>query len=269
MRWRVISDKTPLSGAENMARDEAIFKMVEEGISPPTIRLYRWKPSCISLGKHQEIEKELNLSSVRSQNIDIVKRYTGGRAVLHSNEVTYSVMAKNDVAAWSTKLQETYTEISSWLVQSMSSLSDELTLEKGELVVKTPRSEVAPACFASTAKSEIVFSGKKLVGSAQRRTRSAFLQHGSILVGPEHLEIAKLLKLGEASVSEYQANLKNNSCSFQEFGIDIYSEELQNILNQGFLKLFGLDENATYLDEEIVLTEKMKIKHELFSEGLK
>ena len=128
---------------------------------------------------------------------------------------------------------------------------------------------MAPACFASTARSEIVFSGKQLVGSAQRRNRSAFLQHGSILVGTEHLEIAKLLKLGEESVTEYQANLKNNSCSFQEFGIDIHSEELQNILNQGFLKLFELDENSKYLDEEIVLTEKLKIKHELFSEGLK
>lgn len=270
MKWRLISDSEPLTGFENMARDEAILKQVDLGESLPTIRLYRWSPYCISLGKHQNPEHELNLDKIKEAGIHFVKRYTGGRAVFHSEELTYSVIAPNDVASWSGKLQTTYDEISHWLLECLRPLGGDFSMERGELVVKTPRNTVAQACFASTAKSEVVLQGKKFIGSAQRRSKNAFLQHGSIIVGKAHEEMSEYLNLQEGEKSKYEKNLSQNSLSLTEVGILMNATELQKHFEQQILNLDINAANMSYSsEEEKIIRERVKLHESFFTNNYK
>lgn len=266
MKWRLIIDNKPLTGFENMARDEAILNQVDLGESLPTIRLYRWFPYCISLGKHQNPKHELNLDKIKQAGIHFVKRYTGGRAVYHSEELTYSVIAPNDIASWSAKLQTTYDEISKWLLECLRPLGGDFSMERGELVVKTPKNAVAQACFASTAKSEVVLQGKKFIGSAQRRSKNAFLQHGSIIVGKAHEEMSQFLNLQEGEKSEYEKNLSQNSLSLTEVGILMDSTELQKHFTRQLLNMNLNAEIMAYSsDEEKIIKERVKLHESFFT----
>lgn len=261
MKWRLISECEPLSGFENMARDEAILKHVEDGESPPTIRLYRWSPSCLSLGKHQNPEVELNITAIKRDQIHFVKRYTGGRMVYHAEELTYSVIAPIKVASWGLTLQKTYNEISTWLLSCLSQFGEDFSIEKGDLVVKSQKSQVAQACFASTAKSEVVLGRKKLIGSAQRRTRKAFLQHGSILVGREHEKVTQYLNLSDNESLDYLTNLKKNSISLAEIGIKISPIELQSKFSHYFENHSMGVHLGDYTPEEKGIMSKLSKKH--------
>lgn len=267
MNWRIISDGA-LSGFENMAIDEAILKEVEKGLSPPTIRLYRWSPHCISLGKHQDPSQELNLDRIANSEIHFVKRYTGGRVVFHAEELTYSVIAPQSVAKWGDKLASTYEEISLWLLQGLAPLHPEFSLERGDVVVKSPKNQVAQACFASTAKSELVLTGKKLIGSAQRRTRKSFLQHGSILVGQEHEKVVEYLNLDVEQKAIYFENLKSNSISTQEVGILLNPEELQSQLLDSFFTLDIGVKLGALSDAEQALSQELSSMHQSYFKEL-
>ena len=177
--WRLLRTGD-MSGAMNMALDEALLESVAGGQSAPILRLYGWTPPTVSLGYFQRGDKVVNLSACREFGYDVVRRSTGGRAVLHDQEVTYSVIAPNHDEIFSGGISDNYHIIAQGLLALVRSFGIQAEIAGGRQ--KSPQAGDAAhnVCFFSPAFSELVYAGCKLVGSAQRRLGNAFLQHGSI-----------------------------------------------------------------------------------------
>lgn len=177
--------------AQNCKSDEAYF------------RLYQWKPYCISLGANQKFE-EINLLKAEKDKIDVVKRPTGGRAILHAEEITYSVVLPYSNLFDKSRIfsaKEIYEKISRSLIRGLeiyhpifSNLELESLQPNFPILLKKPTGIL---CFGSTAKNEVKFNGKKLIGSAQRKFNSVILQHGSILCGTFHRKLADYINVDE------------------------------------------------------------------------
>lgn len=179
--WRFFAgacDGSPLralEGAANMALDELLLRSVAGG-GGPALRLYRWAPACLSLGRNQVARGELDASVLEAHGVHLVRRPTGGTAVLHDAELTYSVAVPVGLVG---SPRETYGRVNAALAAALGALgvSAELALSGG---AAGPRGR--PVCFAAPASGEITAAGRKLVGSAQRREGRTLLQHGSILL---------------------------------------------------------------------------------------
>ncbi len=219
MPWRLLETGNPVSGqsgALNMAIDEAILSGIEAGRSPPTLRVYGWSPACISLGHSQSAERELDFDRVRELGYDVVVRPTGGRAVLHINELTYSILAAPDSESWCATQAESYRVISQAVAQALAAEGLGVTLDRGYPAEKPQALRAMTPCFSSTARSEVVWRDRKLVGSAQRRLRGAFLQHGSILVSRAHRGMVDCLKLDAEKRAGYLEILDRNAVCLEE-----------------------------------------------------
>jgi len=180
MNWRLILDGN-LPGALNMARDVAILEAVSTGGSPPTLRLYGWDPPCLTIGKHQGLEA-VDLDFCRREGIDVARRPTGGRALLHHLELTYSVVASLGTPPLPTALQEAYRLISRGLVLACRALGIDAELTGTEVNLRLPDPTSTVPCFEAPAEGEVVVAGRKLIGSAMRAHAGCVLQHGAILL---------------------------------------------------------------------------------------
>ncbi len=195
MRW-IFVDTGNHPGTFNMEFDESLVHSLAEGNGNPTVRVYGWKPTAISLGWNQSMD-EIDISKATRDGIDIVRRPTGGRAILHSEELTYCVTMGSPAK----RVLAVYNEISQALVQGLKMLGVDVTLEKSQPHFPSLyRSTSSAACFSSSARYEIQIGGRKLVGSAQRRYvgrngGEIVLQHGSLLLGPDHKRLIEYLKL--------------------------------------------------------------------------
>ena len=178
--WRLILDGA-LPGADNMARDVAIMEAVAAGAAPPTLRLYSWAPPCLSLGRHQPTDAA-DLEFCRREGVDVVRRPTGGRAVLHHLERTYAVIAPLGSGPLPRHLQEAYRQVCRALVAACRSLGVEAELTGGEVNLSLPGPRTAVPCFEAPAGGEVVVGGRKLIGSASRAHDGVLLQHGAILL---------------------------------------------------------------------------------------
>jgi lipoate-protein ligase A len=178
--WRLIVDGA-VPGARNMARDVAILEAVSEGRATPTLRLYGWNPPCLTLGRHQGVEAA-DLVFCRAEGIDVVRRPTGGRALLHHLELTYAVIAPLGRYPLPRSLQDAYRLICGALVHAMRAIGVDATLTGGEVNVLLPSPRSAVPCFKAPAGGEVVVGGRKLIGSAMRSHAGTILQHGSILL---------------------------------------------------------------------------------------
>lgn len=205
--WRLVHSGH-LSGAANMAIDEAILHSVAQG-GRPTLRFYGWEPAAISLGVFQDCEKEIDLVTCKSLGIDVVRRPTGGRAVLHDVEVTYSLILPEDSGIVPKGITESYRAVSEGMVRGLASLGLDARMvalrRRGEGATESPKAPAsgrytitveAPekksssaACFDAPSWYEVTVDGKKIVGSAQMRRLGVLLQHGSI---PLELDVEKL-----------------------------------------------------------------------------
>lgn len=177
--WRLIVDPA-CDGATNMAVDEAILESVGRGDSPPTLRLYRWEPACLSLG-YAQLAADVDTARLMAKGWHIVRRMTGGRAILHTDELTYSVALPLDHPLVKGTIPESYRRISTALMAGLQAIGLEAYADKR---IKTHAAAVGPVCFEVPSDYEITVLGKKLVGSAQVRKHNGALQHGSLpLVG--------------------------------------------------------------------------------------
>jgi lipoate-protein ligase A len=183
--WRVLVT-APLDGAANMALDEALMHRAERS-DEAVLRVYGWARPTLSLGRNQVARGKYDVEGARERGVDIVRRPTGGRAVLHHREVTYSVTAP--VSAFGT-LRESYATINRLLIHGLRLLGVD-AMEADPRGV-TPKPGVLP-CFVLPSKGEIVAEGRKLVGSAQVREGGALLQHGSVLVDDDQALASSLL----------------------------------------------------------------------------
>ena len=174
--WRLI-EHPPAKGAWNMAVDEAILGSVINSESPPTLRLYAWHPACLSLG-HAQPFSEVNTSVLGAQGWDVVRRPTGGRAILHVDELTYSVIAPQSEPRVKGGVLESYLRLSEALIAALNLLG--LSPEANEKSPDQKPNNTNPVCFEIPSNYEITVNGKKLIGSAQARRNTGLLQHGAL-----------------------------------------------------------------------------------------
>lgn len=197
--WRFL-DSGEGTGLQNMALDELLARQMLERADEPILRLFRWKPWAISLG-HNQSGEDLDAAACRRDGIDIVRRPTGGRAILHAEELTYSVV----MHAGRRSILQVYNDISAALVRGLGLFGVVVSLQKSQPNFReTYRSTSSVPCFTSTARYEIEWKGRKLIGSAQRRfgegADDVVLQHGSILCGPAHRRIGDYLAVRDPAV---------------------------------------------------------------------
>jgi lipoate-protein ligase A len=199
VHWRLLS--TPaLGGAENMALDEALMHRAAR-TGEAVLRLYAWSAPTLSLGRNQPARDEYDAAALAGHGVDVVRRLTGGRAVLHHREITYSVTAPIALGA---TLGDAYARINRLLVAGLRSLGAEATV--AEPTRRAPIPSASP-CFEEPTAGELVLGGRKLVGSAQYREGDALLQHGSILVDDDQALVTQLRRT-PASPSPAPATLR-------------------------------------------------------------
>ncbi|MGM9968138.1 MULTISPECIES: biotin/lipoate A/B protein ligase family protein [unclassified Rummeliibacillus] len=192
-KWYFINSG-PCSPAYNMALDEALLHWHSKGLIPPVIRFYEWNPATLSIGYFQQAKKDINFEQLHRLNLGFVRRPTGGRAVLHEHELTYSVIVSEDYPNMPKTVTEAYKVISEGLLLGFRNLGLDAyfsipdTEEKRD-ILKNPKSAV---CFDAPSWYELVVEGKKVAGSAQTRQEGVILQHGAILID---LDDEKLISL--------------------------------------------------------------------------
>jgi lipoate-protein ligase A len=189
--WRVITSH-PASGAWNMALDEAILEAVRSLDQPPTLRLYAWDPACLSLGHAQPIG-DVDLPSLTANGWQVVRRPTGGRAILHTDELTYSVAAHQDNPIMTGGVLESYRRISLALVDGLMKLGINSNADS-HYQVPAGSIQNAAVCFEVPSNYEITANGRKLIGSAQARRGLGVLQHGSLPLLGDLARITQVLK---------------------------------------------------------------------------
>lgn len=217
MKWQLIQTGSS-SGSFNMDFDLNLAQSCKP--DEAFFRLYRWQPYCISLGANQSFE-DINIAKAHQDNIEVVKRPTGGRAILHAEEITYSVVMPLDN---SFSPREIYEKISNALIKGLefyNPLLADSELEKVQPdfpgLLKQPSGVL---CFGSTAKNEVKFAGKKIIGSAQRKLNKVILQHGSILCGTFHKKLVDYINSNEDLKHVLEAELNQKTI------------EIESILNE-------------------------------------
>ncbi|MEE9542718.1 MAG: octanoyltransferase, partial [Thermodesulfobacteriota bacterium] len=185
--FRLIVDP-PLEGAENMAIDEALLRTMEEGVLSggeelPILRLYSWSEPTISIGYMQKA------GAFRAvKDLPLVRRVTGGRAVLHDSEITYSLTCPSSNPIFASGIEGGYRLVSSAIVETLKGFGIDASFEKGEAGRAKKSEKEKEACFLTTSRYEVAVKvpnepeRRKIAGSSQRRLKGAFLQHGSILI---------------------------------------------------------------------------------------
>lgn len=174
--WSLLLEREPLPAAENMARDECLLRLCQAR-KMGVLRLYAWHKPTFSFGASQPFERAVDAGFVSLRGGEIVRRVTGGKTVLHHDEVTYAVVSSEDIFYRDHDLYQSYLLISRVLVRALQALGVDATLSRGS----SP--ELARSnnpCFSFPTANEIEVNGRKIVGSAQKRDRQALLQHGSI-----------------------------------------------------------------------------------------
>ena len=174
--WFLLLETEPRRAAENMARDEYLFRLCHES-KRGFFRIYSWERPSFSTGVSQKADKALNLDFIKANGCAYVRRISGGKTVLHNHEITYAVASSEDLFFKEHDLHQSYLLISRVLVQALQSLGVEATLSKGS---SSELSRSHNPCFSFPTPNEIEVRGKKIVGSAQKRDKQALLQHGSI-----------------------------------------------------------------------------------------
>ena len=276
--WRLI-DTGSNKGFYNMAVDEAIAIACREGIVPPTLRFYTWAPPCVSIGYFQKVERVLNKGGLdRDNNMTMVRRITGGRAVFHGNDLSYSVVCDTENRLFPDNIKGAYYTIAEALARGLKYLgitTDHLNnIKHRTLNTRQRRTQArgthakdgtqargtqakhgtqakacgyflpyqhSTLCFATTLGHEISVNGRKLIGSAQRRWSKVFLQHGSILI------------------TESSSGNGRTSISFSEIiGDEPDTKSIISALSAGFSDTLGINLIAGGLTRyEIDLAERL------------
>jgi lipoate-protein ligase A len=231
--WRFI-DTGLCSAAYNMALDEAIATAVRRDYSPPTLRFYGWDVPSVTIGCFQKIS-DIDIEYCTERHFPIIRRLTGGRAILHNCELTYSFSVKTASGLFSKGLLDSYKKISAALCSAMSmmSLTPKLKLQKQarnpQIASYRTRS---PLCFQSTSYGEITINNKKVVGSAQKRWINGLLQQGSIPFTIDTDEMVKAFKL------EYAHDINETFTGLKVISHELNPDNLKNAIRTSFEEIF-------------------------------
>ena len=252
MKWRFINTGFN-SGQHNMDFD---MELVRGFISrSPILRVYKWKPYCVSLGANQDYDS-VDTKKASEDSLDIVKRPTGGRAILHAEELTYSVVHP---VTEDNSPKQIYREINLALKNGLNIYNP--LLENIELEHSQPdfpsfyKDAKSTLCFAVSARNELNFNGKKVVGSAQRKIGNVILQHGSILCGSYHKKIVDYLNLPSDKLEEIKTEIEHNTTELETILEEkINYDRLAEAIKSGFeehFKLYFEDDNVEDLISQV------------------
>lgn len=210
--WRLIVEDQPRSGAANMAVDQAIAEACAAGQSPPVLRFYRWSPPAVSLGRHQPIA-DVDRATAAALGYDVVRRTTGGRAILHTDELTYSVIAAEGDPHVAGGVMDSYLRLSNALVEGLRRLGVDADKAGGDVRAGP---NVSAACFEVPSAYEIVVGGRKLLGSAQSRRAGYVLQHGSLPLVGDIGRLVDVLALDADTRAALRRELEQRACTLAE-----------------------------------------------------
>jgi lipoate-protein ligase A len=232
--WRLLITP-PADGATNMAIDEAILHALADGVGQPTVRFYQWQPPCLSLGYNQTW-REVNTAACAARGYTWVRRPTGGRAILHIDELTYSIIAPEVEPRVHGGITESYRRLSRGLLAGLRSLGADVFQAQTEKVVNR---QAGAACFDTPSNYEITVAGKKLIGSAQVRRRGQVLQHGALPLRGDLDRIFECLQ--QPRDGARCASLREQALTLEEaVGHPVTFDEVAAALTAGFADALNL-----------------------------
>lgn len=234
-----------------MAIDEAILRAVAAGLVLPTLRLYAWAPPCLSLGRAQPLAN-VDLEALHAAGFDLVRRPTGGKAILHADELTYSVIAPESEPRVAGGVIESYRRLSQGLVCAL----EKLGVPRVEISQRAEhRSLHSPVCFEEPSNYEITAGGRKVVGSAQMRAQGAVLQHGAIPLGGDIARICPVL----ADHPDPALVHSRATTIVEELGRPVTWEQAADALALGFAETLNLRlEPGQLTDKERAWAEELR-----------
>ncbi|RAK09321.1 lipoate-protein ligase A [Halanaerobium saccharolyticum] len=259
--WRLLTNRSS-NAFYNMAVDEAIMILHSKNKVPPTLRFYSWKPAALSLGYFQKAKEEINYPKCQEEEIDLVRRLTGGRAILHDQELTYSLIIREDFNLLADSIEKSYQQISSGLVRGLQQLlgipAELKAVERGK---KAPVGHSA-ACFDAPSWYEVILNNKKLIGSAQRRKDGTILQHGSLPLAINAEKIFKLLNYSSEQQRKKASRIFTlKSTSLRKAGYNFSHSELENAIAAGLSQSLGIELTEGKLTAaEIKLAQKLVLE---------
>jgi lipoate-protein ligase A len=240
-QWRLIYDY-PTVGVQNMAIDEAIL-MIGERV--PTLRFYAWSPPCLSLGYAQKTA-DVDFERVAAMGWDVVRRPTGGRAILHADELTYSLMLPDGDPIASGGIIESYRRISGALIAGLQSLGIQSQADR-RAERENPH---GPVCFDTPSHYEITVGGRKLIGSAQMRRKEGVLQHGSLPLWGDIGRICAALNYpDENSRKQGKAQVRARAATLGDVLKDVSWEDAAAAITSGFRETFDVEFVAVELSD--------------------
>lgn len=247
-RWRLLL-MAPLAGSLNMAVDEAILREVAVGNSPPTLRFFAWQPACLSLGYAQSID-DVDRDRLPSRGWDLVRRPTGGKAILHTDELTYSVITPQTDPRVAAGIVESYKRLSAGLMRGLELI--DLLPRNDHALAKTPRTEAEAVCFVVPSNYEITIIGKKLIGSAQARKQGVVLQHGSLPLTGDLTRICDALRFAdEADREAAKERVRTRAITLAAaLGRTVTWEQAATALKHGFREALNLEFETGALSEK-------------------
>lgn len=222
------------------------------------MRFYGWNPSAVSLGYFQDLKSEINFEQCQISGVDIVRRLTGGKAVYHHDEVTYSLAAGISEKLFPTNIAATYEKISRCLARGLLLMGINASLAEPETSRKK-ETDLASCCFSVPSGHELLVSGKKICGSAQTRGRDGFLQHGSLLLTFDPAHSASFIL--KRPTREHAAVLKNSIIAVNDLMPEsVCPEDLCAALKKGFM-----DESCIELVEGGLSPDEIELSELLLS----
>jgi lipoate-protein ligase A len=244
-----------------MAVDEAILRAGIRRKAPPTLRFYGWRVPALSIGCFQDYEKEVDAEACRNFGVEVVRRPTGGKAVLHERELTYALIAGADSPLFPPDILTTYRVISGCIADGLAEIGIRAQLEKSGR--RAPGVALDASCFSSPSRYELLVDGRKICGSAQMRSRGLFLQHGSLLSAFDPLRTCAVMlphRDGEGDVDRLRKAITSVE---EQAGTGVGEERLCQAIRTGFERILGVRfrEGSLTPEEEDLREELMTNKY--------
>ena len=237
---RILRETDFRDGASNMAIDCAILEAVAQGAQPPTLRLYGWAPFCLSLGYGQRA-RDADEAALAMRGWGLVRRPTGGKAILHGDELTYSLSLPLEHPLAGGDIVESYRRLSVGFLVALERLGVAAAAERQ--AVRAPGAEAGPVCFEMPSHYEISAGGRKLIGSAQLRRRGGLLQHGTLPLAGDLARICDVLKYADRETRMMQkSRVRDRAVTLaQVLGKTPSWSEVEAAIVDGFARAFALD----------------------------
>ena len=236
--WRLLLEEAPRTAAANMALDEAIMDAVARGESPPTLRFYQWEPPGLSLGKRQPLSG-VDLNRCHRDGVDVVRRATGGFAILHTDEITYGVATRPDDPRAEGAILDAYRKLSQGLLAGLRLLGVPAEMSP---VVPGGVHNASAACFEVPSAYEITARQWKLIGSAQTRPAGRVLQHGSLPLRGDIARVVEYLAFeDERERAALAVQLRERATTLESvLGRAVAFEEAADAMRRGFAQALNL-----------------------------